>query len=60
MIRDTDSAEAGHQYRRPVANPGHGVGGGLHTLVDHFKKAPLMGGIIVCSPWLTPEPAWSE
>ena len=56
MIRDTDSAEAGHQHRRPVANPGHGVGDGLHTLVDHLEKAPSMRGIFVRSPWLTPEP----
>ena len=35
MIGNPDGAEASHQYRRTVANPGHGVGGGIHTLVNH-------------------------
>jgi hypothetical protein len=53
IIRDTDGAKSGHQYRRSVTNPGHGVGGGLHALVDHVKTAPS-SGIVVWSPWLTP------
>jgi len=40
MIGNTDSAKSGHQYRRPVAHPGYGVGGGLYLLVDHVKGLP--------------------
>jgi hypothetical protein len=39
IIRDADGAKSGHQYRRSVANPGHGVGGGLH-LLSITSKAP--------------------
>jgi hypothetical protein len=45
MIRDTDGAKSGHQYRRSVANPGDGVGCSLHLLVDHVKG--LLRGIVV-------------
>jgi hypothetical protein len=45
IIRDADGAESGHQYRRSIANPGHGVGSGLHLLVDHVKK-PLRAALL--------------
>jgi hypothetical protein len=47
MVGDADGAKSGDQNRRPVANPGHGVGRGLHTLVDHVKNAPC----ISYPPW---------
>jgi hypothetical protein len=37
MVGDTNGTESGHQYRRAVANPGHGVGGGFYLLVDHVR-----------------------
>jgi hypothetical protein len=46
MVGDPDGAKSGHQYRRSVANPGYGVGGGLDLLVDHVKGL-LLGGIVV-------------
>ncbi len=37
IVGDPDGAKSCHQYRRSVANPGYGVGGGLDLLVDHVK-----------------------
>jgi hypothetical protein len=37
VIGNPDHAKSGHQYRRSVANPGHGIGYGFHLLVDHVK-----------------------
>jgi hypothetical protein len=46
MIRDTNGAKSGHQYRRSVENPGDGVGCGLHLLVDHVKRLPSRGIVV--------------
>jgi hypothetical protein len=40
FVRDADRAEAGHQNRRSVANPGYRLGCGLHLLVDHVRELP--------------------
>jgi len=45
IVGDTNGAKSGHQYRRSVANPGHGLGRGLYTLVDHVKK-PLRAALL--------------
>src|SRR3981081_2081181 len=45
IVGDPNGAKSGHQYRRSVANPGHGLGRGLCTLVDHVKK-PLRAALL--------------
>jgi hypothetical protein len=45
IVGDIHGAKPGNQCRRSVANPGHGFGRGLHTLVDHVKK-PLRAALL--------------
>jgi hypothetical protein len=42
IVGDAYGAKSSYQYRRSVANPRHGVGHGLHLLVDHVFKTPSL------------------